>query len=360
MNRVLNLDLKRKIAEIEAGIILDELNDKLESYNLEFPVKPSSHGVCTLGGMIATNAVGNRAIKYGKTSNWVLELEAVNGKGEILKLGKSELTDFAGMEGITGVITKAKLKLIDRRKRTADLLSLNDLNEVVENVIKFKLENDVSEIEFLDKMSSSLLGFDEKYHLIVEFESERGKLKGRDYEEIMEKRDNVYPNLAKLGYVRIEDPKILLNKFIELAELLESGKVPFFGHLGVGILHPVFQRNEDEKIRRIMKYTRKLHGQVSGEHGIGLRKKEFLEPSDIKIIERIKKRYDPLCKINCGKVIDLKVNDVQISERGKSRVEQAEKIIEEQNKQAEQEQAEKILLEENNKVEENGKAEGAE
>ena len=321
MNKIINIDMSKKTAEVESGIILDELNNYLDNEGLEFPVKPSSHEVCTIGGMISTNAVGNRAMKYGRTNEWVEEIEIVSGKGEIMSIKKTNLQDFAGMEGITGVIVKAKLKLIEKRQKTASLFSLDSIEETINSVMKLKMMNDVCSIEFLDKMVSSFLGMQNKYHLIAEFESEQGKLKGEDYVSIMELRDRVYPSLAKLGYTRIEDPKILIHKFQELAEFLESGKVPFFGHIGSGIIHPVFMEGEDDRVKVMLKYVKSIHGNITGEHGIGIRKKEFLEPMERNLIERVKKRYDPLCKINCGKVIDL-------NEKKEEKNEKLEKIEE--------------------------------
>lgn len=341
MNKILSFDDKKETIEVEAGIILDELNDYLDKYNLEFPVQPSSHAICTIGGMIATNAVGNRGVKYGRTSNWVEEVELVNGKGEVLKINKADLSDISGMEGLTGIIFKAKLKLVEKKERTASILSMDTIEEVIDKVRKLKLIKEISEIEFLDKLTSSLLELENKYHLIVEFESDIGNLKKDKYQEIMNLRDRVYPVLASLGYVHIEDPKILLHKIKELSEFLEDYKIPFFGHLGVDIVHPVFMRNQEEIVKKMLNYVRKLHGQISGEHGIGLSKKQFLDNTEKKIIMRIKRRYDPLCKINCGKVIDYdKAEEVEMSERGKERVEEAEKIIEQQNKEAEESKVE--------------------
>lgn len=303
MNQILEFNREKKAIEVEAGIVLDELNDYLSIYSLEFPVKPSSHSVCTIGGMIATNAVGSRAIKYGRTSEWVESIEVVDGKGETLKIGKTDLSDFAGMEGITGIITRAKLKLVSLKKRTASILEFGSLEEVQNHVIKLKSRNDISAIEFMDKFTSSVLGLSDKYHIIVEYESEEGKLKDREYSKIMELRDRIYPALASLGYTRIEDPKIMIGKFSEFADFLEENKIPFFGHLGVGIVHPVFRAGEEKRISEAIKLAKKLHGQVSGEHGIGLAKKKFLDENDNKLIARIKSRHDPANKLNCGKVI---------------------------------------------------------
>ena len=156
--------------------------------------------------------------------------------------------------------------------------------------------------------------------------------KGVEYENLSALRDNVYPALASLGYVKIEDPKILLHKFPELADFLEIDKIPFFGHLGVGIIHPVYQLGDDEKIKRMYKYVRRLQGQVTGEHGIGLAKKEFLETTEKKIISRIKTRHDPFCKINCNKIIDAQVEIVpeKVEEEKVEEGEEKEKQSEEE------------------------------
>jgi FAD/FMN-containing dehydrogenase len=311
MNKLIRVDETRMIAEVEPGIILDELNLELAKRGLEFPVNPSSHAIATIGGMIATNAVGSRAIKYGRTSNWVSSIEVVNGKGEILEIGKADLMEFSGMEGITGIITKAKLKLIRKRLRTASVMKSLDIVKIIETIKKLKAISEVSMIEFFDKKTSKIMGLGEEYHLIVEFESEQGKLKGLEYEKVMGIRDSSYPKLAGEGYSVIEDPKIFLEKVPEFLDYLERQDIPVFGHLGVGILHPCFKRG-DKRIEEVMLLTKKLHGQVTGEHGYGLSKKKFIEPSDAKLIERVKKRHDPFNKINPNKVIDTKIKKEKV------------------------------------------------
>jgi len=340
LSNIISIDRDKKIAEVEAGVILDDLNSELERYNLEFPVQPSSHSVCTIGGMIATNAVGSRALKYGRTGNWVEELEVVSGKGEILKLSKPNIQDFVGLEGITGVIVKAKLKLVDKKERTASLFAISELKEVYEAVKKLKILSDVSAIEFLDKLTSSLLGLEEKYHIIAEFESDRGKAKGEAYKHLLDLRDRAYPSLASAGFVRIEDPKILMHRFQELGEFLEIEGVPYFGHLSVGIIHPVFRKEDDSKIKSLMSFVKKTQGQVTGEHGIGLSKKEFLENSEKKLYISIKRRYDPFCRINCGKIVDLdKEVVIGAHEERKKDLEKIEQYIKQEN---EDNQLEKI------------------
>jgi glycolate oxidase len=304
LDKIENLDVDRKTVEVEAGIILDDLNEYLAKYGLEFPVNPSSHGVCTIGGMIATNAVGSRAIKYGRTYDWVNWLEVINSSGETEKKSKTELSDYSGMEGITGVICRASLRLANKRpEATASLFAADYIDDIVNMVRELKRNPNVSMIEFLDKRVSEMVDLPFKYHIIVEFESNDGQLKGNEYIKIMDTRDRVYPMLAEKGYNRIEDPKILLDRFVKLFTYMESFDIPVFGHLSVGILHPCFNKEQEKYIPEIMHLTKRLSGQISGEHGIGLLKREFVDVNDRKLLVNIKSRLDPMNKFNGGKVI---------------------------------------------------------
>jgi glycolate oxidase len=253
--------------------------------------------------MIANDAVGSRAVKYGKTSNWVNWIEVVDSHGEIHRKTRTELSDYAGLEGITGVIVRAGLKLTDKKIRTISLLSSDNVGEIVDAVRKLKRDSSVSMVEFLNKEISDWLGLERAYHLIIEFESDRGNMKDKEYEKIMEMRDRIYPLLADKSYTLIEDPKILIDKFEKFLLWLETKKIPVFGHLGVGILHPCFSEKQEKLIPEMMKVVKKLGGQISGEHGIGLKKKDFVEPNDRKILINIKRRTDAENKFNMGKVI---------------------------------------------------------
>lgn len=302
MDKITNLDLERKIVDVEAGVVLDELQAYLAPYGLEFPVNPSSHSVCTIGGMIATNAVGSRAIKYGDTAKWINWIEVVDSDGALSKKGATELSDYVGMEGTTGLIVRANIKLVPKRNRTARLIPCDSVEQVAELTRELKREKNISMIEFLDKKISSWLDLDNKYHLIVEFESDEGELKDAEYEKLMEKRDRVYPILAQKGYVRIEDPQMMLDRFERMMPWFEHNQIPVFAHVSVGILHPCFSKEQEKLIPEMMKIVKKLGGKISGEHGIGLLKKEFIEPNDRKILINIKKRCDTQNKFNMGKI----------------------------------------------------------
>jgi FAD/FMN-containing dehydrogenase len=149
-----------------------------------------------------------------------------------------------------------------------------------------------------------MLGLGYSYHILVEYESDEGNLSGGKYKQTMAIRDKVYPLLACDGHSIIEDPKLFLDKIPELIKWLENNSIPVFGHISVGILHPCFCGKNKEKIHDMMRIVKRLSGQVSGEHGIGLLKKEFLEEQDKKLIKIIKQRNDFLNKFNVGKVIN--------------------------------------------------------
>lgn len=303
LNKIIKFDKQRKQVEVEAGIILDEINDFLEKNGLEFPIQPSSHSACTVGGMIATDAVGSRAVKYGRTSRWVDWIEVVDNEGQSHRKGITDMADFAGLEGTTGIITKAGLRLIDKPERTATLIKVQTAEEAVNTIRDLKRNKSVSMAEFFGKEVSKLLGLGYFYHLLIEYESPEGNLIGEDHEKALELRDKIYPALAELGYYRIEDPKLFLDKIPELIHWLEHNKIPVYGHLSVGILHPCFSKEKEKLIPEMMKIVKKLNGQISGEHGIGILKKEFMDERDKQIFSLIKQRNDSGNKFNPGKIV---------------------------------------------------------
>jgi len=160
-------------------------------------------------------------------------------------------------------------------------------------------------IELISPFVSKGIGFKDKYNFIVEYEDDSGVLKEFEFQKILNKRDQVYPFLAGNGFLRIEDPKILIDRIKNLLVWLELKDIPYFGHLSVGIIHPCFKKNQEELIPEMMKLVKRAGGQITGEHGIGILKKEFVDPQDKKILINIKKRTDKKNKFNRGKILDL-------------------------------------------------------
>ena len=304
LNKIYELDKEKNSVVVEAGVILDELQNYLEEFNLEFPLNPSSHAVCTIGGMISTNAVGTRAIKHGRTSEWVRWLDVVNYKGELKRIPKTDLKEYSGMEGITGIIVRACLNLIEKKRRFMEVFYFNNYNEVLEKVRELKKRENICAIEFLDKRVSQLVGFGDFYSLIAEFEEEiQDKEKNEQSKKISQARDSVFPKLAGEGYYVIEDPKLMIEKSSFLIEWCEKNQIPVYGHISVGIFHPCFSKEKKNLIKEMMFLVKRNGGLITGEHGIGLLKKEFLEANDKKIIQSIKRRLDPINKFNKNKLI---------------------------------------------------------
>lgn len=300
LDEISNLDENRKTIEVEAGVVFDDLQDYLQDYNLELPVVPSSHSIASIGGMISTNAGGSRSLKYGRMSSWIKWIEVIDAHGRIERKGATELSDYVGMEGITGVIVRACLRLLPIIPRSASLIQSESAEELVNIIQELKQKQDVSSLEFFDKLISKTLGLQESFHLIVEIEGEENA----DHVKIMKLVDDAYSFSFKEKYI-IEDVKIMINKFPKLMQWAEERDIPIFGHAGTGVVHPCFRAKQENMIPEMIKLVRSIGGQISGEYGIGLLKKEFVDMTDQKIWRNMKKRMDASGKFNFGKVIDI-------------------------------------------------------
>lgn len=300
MNKVLEFNTKGSVY-VEAGVSLKELNEKLSQAGFEFPIQPLNFGVSTIGGMIATNAVGGR-VNYERIRDWIEEIEFVNGRGELMKTSKSDLMDICGMEGITGVIVGAKLRVVPKIKKTISIFQTEDIEEVLSIVRRLKLERDVNSLDFFSKQVSKMMGLPEKYNLIIEFNSERGKVKGNEYKRIINLRDKVYYFLAKNGYYNSDAPKFFFDKLKEFILYLESNDVPYFGHLGSGIVCAFFRDDEPGKRKDVLEVVKKMKVKF-GKYGIGIARKDFIDSFEAKILQRVKLRHDPFGKLNKGKII---------------------------------------------------------
>ncbi len=305
MDKIERIDVKNKIAVVEPGVILDDLNFVLSERNLFLPVNPSSHKVCSIGGMVATNAAGNRAIKYGKTSDWTEEIEIINGKGEVLNLKGKELEEFVGTEGVLGTITKIKLKLTEPvTERTLSLFKFDQVSELMKKVEELKDDKNILSIEFFDRFTAELSGLENRYHLFIEFGSQDGEIKDEnEIQKIWKMREDVGTVLSSNGYMFMEDPEIPFEKLPEFMNWSETNKIPCFGHVALGVIHQRFSKEQKNKIPEMFNLVQKLGGKVSGEHGIGIWKKDYLDRETIEKLKELKKKYDPDNLLNRGKIL---------------------------------------------------------
>ena len=297
MNR---FGIKGDKAIAEPGVVLDDLNSASE-YIL--PVVPGSHSVCTIGGMIAANASGMRCFKYGKMIDWIEELHVIDGTGKMMKIRGEKIKNFCGLEGTTGIVVRARLKLAKLpEQRSMSLLRFDSITHLVEKLHSLKKDNIIA-LEYADKYCSNLVGLGDFNHLIIEYEGDGGEIKGEKMKELWKKRDNMYTSVASRGYSVVEDPQIPLESIDKFLYWLQKSDIPTYGHIGVGIIHPHFRDHKSNLIKEMFVVVKKLKGNVSGEHGIGLLKKEYLDAEYVNNFKKIKEVYDPNNVLNRGKII---------------------------------------------------------
>lgn len=296
LNRIIEINEDQGYAVVEPGVILEDLNKSMQK--MHFPVIPSSHKICTIGGMLSTNAVGLRGIQFKRTSDWVEEVEFIDGTGKPQKT--KDIKIVAGKEGTTGIITKIILKLAPKIEKTSlTIIESEDIEKLLSEANHFLINPKVIGLEILDKISSRLLKFGNDHHLIVEFEGEEGDIQDpKRIEEIWERRKDVLAVLTANGYPVIEDPRVPMHNMKIFLEWLIANQVPFFGHLGSEIIHPHF--DNEEKIKEMYLLVRKLKGEISGEHGIGISKKEYISPEFEKEVKSLKAKYNPDNTLNPG------------------------------------------------------------
>lgn len=297
--RMDKFEIKDDIAIVQPGVVLDDLNS---ASDFTLPVEPGSHAVATIGGMIATNAAGMRAFKYGKMIDWVEELQVLDGSGKLLKVKGDKIKNFCGLEGCTGIVVQAKLKLTKLPSlRTISVLKFDTITDMIDRLKELKQQN-VLALEYVDKFSSNLIEFGDAFHLIVEYDGDEGHIKGGDMADVWKARDSLYPSVASKGFIRVEDPLIPPDAIGKFLYWTHKNNIPTFGHIGIGIVHPHFKK--DSKLIEDMFITvKKLHGDVSGEHGIGLLKKPYLDEKQVEEIKNLKEVYDPNNILNRGKLI---------------------------------------------------------
>jgi len=363
MNRILEVDPENLSVLCEPGLINGRLQRDLERRGLFYPPDPASMNFCTIGGNVAENAGGPRAVKYGVTRDYVMEIEAVLPNGKILITGVKtpkgvvgyDLTRLlVGSEGTLSVFTKIRLKILPMPEEVITLLALfNNLEssghavskiitskilprtlefmdrEAIKAVENFKPVGLPKEVEAillieLDGYPSTITKEAEKVaeiceHLgaevnVAEDEEARGKL--------WEARRAVSPALYHISPTKInEDIVVPRNRIPDMLKRLrklseERGiKMVNFGHAGDGNIHVnimVDRKNNEEYkkglglVEQIFKETLELGGTISGEHGIGLTKARYMgmevSETGLSIMNSIKKVFDPKNILNPGKM----------------------------------------------------------
>ncbi len=298
---VLNIQLKQVV--VEAGVPLDLLNRYLKPFGLFFPVIPGSHRSATIGGMIATNAAGLHAVRYGRMSDWVEEVIVVDGNGDVHQLSASDRKIFAGREGVTGMIVQATLRLTEiPTSRSLTLFSFEYLAEMLKQVKQLKTNSALSALEYLNPHAAALIGWTARHYVLVEYHSAEGEIRDpAEMANLWGARESLSARLTQAGFPISEDPQFPPEALEDNLDWLTAQNIPVFGHLGVGILHPRFLL-EDARIAELYYRVSASGGQISGEHGMGLKKRQWASEALKAEVLALKTRFDPQHIFNRGKL----------------------------------------------------------
>ncbi|HII14797.1 MAG TPA: FAD-binding oxidoreductase [Nanoarchaeota archaeon] len=286
------------IADVEAGVVLDNLNKAV--FPMAFPVQVEAKKAATIGGMIAANVLGIKAMQYGRMADWLEEVTIIDGNGMCLNLKGDALRHVAGLEGATGIIVRAKLKLAKREDQiSTTLMKFNTFTALQEKLDELKADADVINIEFLDEVSSSLIGFGEKNHLIVDYAGGKGALRGGEAMDVWQAREQLPFTLGQRRYIATDDLFVPAGQMPKFLYLLRKENIPCYGPIGMGIVYPVFK--EDYNPEKLRSSYSQFGIKLGARFGYGKRK--ILDEETAKRVLQLKAHYDPKNVLSRGKLI---------------------------------------------------------
>ncbi|BBO92177.1 FAD-binding oxidoreductase [Desulfosarcina ovata] len=363
MNRIISVDTDNLQAIVQPGVITARLHAAVEAKGLFYPPDPASMDICTIGGNLAENAGGMRAVKYGVTKDFVMGLEVVLANGEIIHTGSRCIKDvvgydltrlFVGSEGTLGVITRAVLKLLPLPEGKQTLLAAFGAMEAAAQTIADVIKSGIipTTMEFMDKhciravtqYQDTGLPVDAEAVLLIEVDGtphaiETGIKRVQavctanralsvdvardvaDQERLWQSRRAIHAALG-LVWPRWEEEDIavpiarvpkMVRRIDDIAK--ETGAfIVCFGHAGDGNIHvslaPHDKNTPHEALTQaraaILKDAIALEGRIAAEHGIGLIKRNQigwnLDAPTLNLMRQIKGLLDPNGILNPGKV----------------------------------------------------------
>jgi len=334
MGKVIKISPEDLLCIVEPGVINDELNNLLKPYGFFFPPTPSSGRICTIGGMIGTNASGNRSVKYGATRDAIIGMKVVLANGDLVTLGSNTKVDssgyqlaklMVGSEGTLGIIVEATLQISPIPKIRAmgivNFKKLKDAGNMISDTIAAGIVP--SMLELMDNISITAVNNAQDMGLpdvaaIVIFECNGMLKESVDYEineikkickknngtgikithdedemtKIYSGRKKLFPSLSRYKEglyttALADDMAVPMSKIADTIEKIhEVAKknnvvMSAYGHCGAGLIHTKILMDTTKKsqwqgakrsVKEIYDYVHKVGGTTSGEHGIGFSK----------------------------------------------------------------------------------------
>jgi glycolate oxidase len=362
MDAIVDIDVIEQTARVQPGVINAELSRRAEEAGLWYPPDPASWELSTIGGNLATNAGGLCCVKYGVTRDWVQQLEVVLADGRVVTVGRRTVKGvagydlvglFVGSEGTLGIITEATLRLRPAPPpRTTVVATFPRLSAASAAIANTLAVSSPALLEILDATTIAAIerwkrmGLDTSAAALLLAQSDLpGELAADEVARIeqacadagadlviastapdeakmlLAARRFAYPALEQLGDTLLDDVAVPRGRLTEMIEAVggiasrHGLTIGTFGHAGDGNLHPtiVYDRGDPDEVRRtaaafddIVQAALRLGGTITGEHGVGLLKREHLEQElglvGTSVQRSIKAALDPRNILNPGKV----------------------------------------------------------
>ena len=355
MNKIISINKGNMSAVVEPGVVLADLQKEVEKFGLFYPPDPSNLAVSTIGGSIAQSSGGAKSFKYGTTKDYVIDLKVVMADGEILRTGSNTIknatgynlnTLFVGSEGTLGIVVEATLRLIPKPQSKKVFMAYFDTVKEAVKAVNYVIDQRIypATLDFMDK--NAIQTVEMFYHANLLTDKEAALIIEIDgFECSMQYQEDVIFNILKncnasaiqvshndveynkiwtarrssMGACAKLKPNVTTDDVIvprENLEALVTGirsicekynlEVCMVGHVGDGSVHPqipIDYNDEDEYKRyklaksEIYDLTVKLGGILSGEHGIGAVKRDYIDKVVNSIaldyMRKIKKTFDP-------------------------------------------------------------------
>ena len=358
MNRIIEICPDDFVATVEPGVVTKELQDEVAKFDLFYPPDPSSAAFSTIGGNVAECAGGITGLKYGVTRDYILALEIVLPDGSVINTGRKEGYDltrlFTGSEGTLGVFTKITVKLIPMPEKIQTLAAyFSDKDDAID-AADLIIDNNIlpRTLEFLDLMTINAvrgytgtdIGEDVKALLLVDIDGTEESIRhevpiiknackksnafrtkvaetAKERDAIWATRRSISPALYNIAPHKINEdicvPRSKIKEILQRVDRIKEGHpiyIANFGHIGDGNIHVNIMYSDDPGqeelaeiiVNKVMREVVELGGSISGEHGIGNKKSQFMEleipPHEYEIMKKFKSYFDPKGIMNPGKM----------------------------------------------------------